>query len=307
MERRPIFVLGAEGQVGSALMQLLGDKGIGFSRAQADLTQADAIIALIQQHNPEAVINAAAYTAVDKAESEPELARIINATTPGKIAEYCSAQGIIFIHYSTDYVFSGKGDRPWKEDDATAPLNTYGKTKREGEELIERTGGNYLIFRTSWVYDGFRKNFLTTMLNLGKDREALKVVNDQFGAPTYAPHLAEATLEALENAKESSPFPSGIYHLCGGGITNWHEFACEIFAKAKENYISLKINQLAGISSTEYPTPAARPPNSRMDCSRAFALLGVQLPSWQEGLTACFKALYEKDSLLKKSVLSWWG
>jgi dTDP-4-dehydrorhamnose reductase len=180
-------------------------------------------------------------------------------------------------------VFDGSGTKPWQETDATAPLNAYGRSKREGEERIEAVGGKYLIFRTSWVYDETGKNFLNTMLRLGAERDELKVVNDQFGAPTYARHLAVATLQALENANNSAAFPSGIYHLCGGGQTSWAGFAEQIFHLSHLD----KEVKVYGIPASSYPTPAKRPYNSRLDCSKAQQILGVALPDWREGLREC--------------------
>jgi dTDP-4-dehydrorhamnose reductase len=265
---------------------------------------------------PSAIINAAAYTAVDKAEEEEVRAHNINARAPEILARYCREQDIPFVHYSTDYVFDGSGKEPWKETDATNPLSAYGRTKREGEKRIEAVGGKYLIFRTSWVYDETGKNFVNTMLRLGTERDELRVVNDQWGAPTYARHLAQATLAALENAQKASRFPSGIYHLCGGGETNWQAFAREIFALRhceersdaaipKEVWIAspsarddgMQSPKIHGIPSSEYPTPAKRPMNSRLDCSKAKQVLGVTLPAWEAGLKECLERRNESHRL----------
>lgn len=289
MSKAPILIFGANGQVGGALKALLGDQAIALSSREADFTDPQAIEALLTGllPVPRAIINAAAYTQVDKAESEEALALAVNAETPGVIARYAAAHAIPFIHYSTDYVFAGTGSNALKESDPVDPQNAYGRTKLQGEENIRKEGGRWLIFRTSWVYDDKGKNFLNTMLRLGKEREHLRVVNDQFGAPTYAPALAEATLAALENATQQPDFPSGIYHLSGGGLTNWHEFAKAIFQEAAAKGITLAVKELEGIPTSAYPTPAKRPANSQLDCSRASQVLQVSLPDWRVSLKEC--------------------
>jgi dTDP-4-dehydrorhamnose reductase len=293
-------IFGANGQLGSALCALLGERAIPVTTKDADFSNPTTVEAFLKSlpSQPRAVINAAAYTLVDKAEEEEEKALTINAKTPGVIARWCAEKKIPFVHYSTDYVFPGTGTAPWKEDDATAPLNAYGRGKLAGEYEVAQAGGNYLIFRTSWVYDGARKNFLTTMLRLGAERASLSVVDDQRGAPTYAPDLAEATLEALNNAMKSDPFPSGVYHLCGNGETSWYGFADTIFAKARAGGMPLALTTLTPIPSSSYPTPAKRPLNSRMDCSRAEGVLGVRLPGWEESLEVCF---VDRAEALKRS------
>ena len=264
-----ILILGATGQVGRALTALLGpDKCRALTRSEARLDHPEELATRLDRLKPSAIINAAAYTAVDLAEKEKDSARTINALAPGVLARWCAEHDIPFIHYSTDYVFSGEGDRPWQELDPIAPLNTYGATKAEGESRIAAAGGKWLIFRTSWVYDADGKNFLNTMLRFGAERETLRVVADQHGAPTYAPHLARATLQALEKALQLPVFPSGIYHLCNSGETTWHTFAQAIFEKARALQIPLKVQSVDAISSAEFPTPARRPSNSRMDLSK---------------------------------------
>lgn len=289
MSQAPILIFGANGQVGGALKALLGDQAIAFSSREADFTDPQAIATLLAGLSPapRAIINAAAYTLVDKAESEEPVALAVNAETPGVIARYAADHDIPFIHYSTDYVFAGTGSNALKESDPVDPQNAYGRTKLQGEENIRKEGGKWLIFRTSWVYDDKGKNFLNTMLRLGKEREHLRVVNDQFGAPTYAPALAEATLAALENATQQPDFPSGIYHLSGGGLTNWHGFAEAIFQEAAAKGIVLAVKELEGIPTSAYPTPAKRPANSQLDCSRASQVLQVSLPDWRVSLKEC--------------------
>ncbi len=191
---------------------------------------------------------------------------------------------IPLIHFSTDYVFSGEGTTPWKESDAIYPLNIYGKTKAAGEEKIKDAGGRHLIFRTSWVYDTEGKNFLRTMLKLAQDREVLRVVNDQFGAPTFASDLAKGAWQAVQNALAWKVFPSGTYHLCNDGETTWFHFAKAIFEEASKNGIELKIKQLDPISSSDFPTPAKRPFNSRLNTRKISEQLNVKMPDWRESL-----------------------
>lgn len=284
-----ISIFGANGQIGSALVKLLGDKAIAITRAECDLSSLESIKSVLNKHNPSAIINAAAYTAVDKAESEPEIAQQINAKAPGAMAGFAAGKNIPFIHYSTDYVFDGSSKAPWKEGDKTNPLSTYGHTKLKGELEVASHGGRYLIFRTSWVYDAHGKNFFNTMLRLGAEREELKIVADQVGAPSYAPHLAKATIDALEKATAIPQFPSGIYNMCNSGETSWFGFAQEIFAKAKITGLDLKVNSVLPIATSDYPTPAKRPQNSRMSMNKLNAVFGITMPDWKEGLDECIE------------------
>ena len=284
-----VLVTGVSGQVGSALMNLLEGNAIAAPRAAFDLAKPETLIARLDEIEPAVVINAAAYTAVDQAESDAETAFAVNAASPGLMAQWCAARDVPFVHFSTDYVFAGDGERPWEETDAVAPLNVYGASKLRGEQLVEAHGGRWLIFRTSWVYDAHGKNFFTTMMKLGRERETLRVVNDQYGAPTYAPQLAEASLSALENALRQPNFPSGIYHLAQRGETTWHEFAHTIFEMARAQGVSLAVNNVEGIATKQYPTPAQRPANSRLATAKAKNILNVSLPPWQEGLRACLE------------------
>jgi len=283
-----ILVLGARGQVGSAISGLLKGKCIGWDSATADLSSPESIARALEGVSPSAIINAAAYTQVDKAETERALAMAVNATAPGILAAWCAKRGIPFVHYSTDYVFDGSGALPRDEAASPHPLNIYGESKLAGEKAVAAAGGKYLIFRTSWVYDETGQNFLNTMLRLGAEREELRVVADQHGAPTYAGHLAAATLKALEIPN----FTPGIYHLCNGGETTWHGFAESIFANARQHGQSLAVKRVIPITSAEYPTPAVRPLNSRLSCLKAKELLGLAMPAWQEGLNACMEKKY---------------
>ncbi|MEK6704358.1 MAG: dTDP-4-dehydrorhamnose reductase, partial [Bdellovibrionota bacterium] len=240
-----------------------------------------------------AIINAAAYTQVDRAEEEVESCRLINGEAPGVIAGWCAKKQIPFIHYSTDYVFSGNGDKPWREDDPVSPLSAYGQSKLLGEQTVAKAGGKWLIFRTSWIYDAKGKNFLQTMLRLAKEKDEINVVADQIGAPTYATHLAAATLRALDKALRSEPFPSGIYHLCNRGETSWHGFAEAIIASAKNSGISIRVNKVNAIQTKDYPTPARRPQNSRLCTDKAMRVFATELPDWGEGLSECM-TIYRK-------------
>lgn len=280
------LIIGKNGQLGSALAKLMPNATALDSR-ELDLTLIEMIPERIASYKPSIVFNAAAYTAVDKAEGEEPIAHLVNAEAPAVIAAYCNTQGIPLIHYSTDYVFDGRGEEPWTEEHTPSPNNAYGRSKLKGEEMIEELSDKYLIFRTSWVYDAKGKNFFTTILRLGKEREELVVVDDQMGCPTYAPHLAEYSLKAVKNALQSARFPSGIYHMAGGGDPiSWHGFAEAIF----EAYSGeLKVTNVKAILTSDYPTEAERPLNSRMDCNKAESILGAVMPDWKEGLSDCMK------------------
>lgn len=286
------LILGAQGQVGRALATQLNSPNLILgTRGHADLANPQACLKWIQSIRPTLIFNAAAYTQVDQAEKDSDLAYRINSETPGLIAKWCAQNDVPFIHFSTDYVFSGEGSSAWKETDPIAPLNTYGKSKAEGEQKIAQSGSDFLIFRTSWVYDAYGKNFLKTMLRLGQEKEQLKIVNDQVGAPTYAPDLAEMTIQAVEKALTLPIFPSGIYHLSHQGETTWYEFAKAIFDSATKRGIPLKVQSVLPILSSEYPTPAVRPKNSRLNTDKAFFTFGIRLPHWKDGLIKCMQEL----------------
>jgi dTDP-4-dehydrorhamnose reductase len=290
MERpQPILVFGQGGQVGRALMKRLGDMGVCPSVEEADFTKPHTLPDVIRKYDPLAIINAAAYTAVDKAESEEALSFAINAEAPRVLAEFAAEEALPLIHYSTDYVYPGDGELPWREDSPTGPLNAYGRTKLAGDEAIRKVGAEHLIFRTSWVYDEDGKNFVNTMLRLGAERESLKVVNDQIGAPTYAMDIARYTLLALLEAIEREEFPSGIYHLCNSGHTSWQGFAESIFDHASEAGLPLKVSEVQGIPTTDYPTPAKRPLNSRLSLEKIEAEFGFDIESWEDALARCLQ------------------
>lgn len=283
-----ILVIGSGGQLATAYKALLPD-ALFVGRDTLNLQHPLQVRGVLSSLTPSAVINTAAYTQVDKAETEEAVAQAVNAESPAEMARYCAAENIPFVHFSTDYVFNGEGKTPWKETDATAPLNAYGRSKLAGERGIEDAGGQYLIFRTSWVYDAFCKNFVNTILRLVGEREELSIIDDQFGAPTYAPHLAAASLAGLEAAQNREEFPSGIYHLCNAGETTWYRFAAGILKHAKRAGLPVKVKTTKPIPATEYPLPAHRPYNSRLDCAKARSILGITMPSWEEGLAACME------------------
>jgi dTDP-4-dehydrorhamnose reductase len=274
------------------LLEELGPTNcIGASRLVLDLSFPSSLRERLDFYRPSAIINAAAYTQVDRAEQEEGLANKINAESPGVLSEWCADHGVPFVHLSTDYVFPGTGDKPWEETDPVGPLNIYGGTKLEGEKAVRKAGGRHLIFRTSWLYDAHGKNFVTTMLKLGRERKEVRVVTDQVGAPTYAPQLARAIVQGLRNACAAAAFPSGVYHLCNAGETSWHSFAEAIFQEARDRGLSLRIARVNAIPSSDYPTPAKRPFNSRLNTQLAARVLGARLPDWRSGLAECMEII----------------
>jgi dTDP-4-dehydrorhamnose reductase len=286
-----ILVFGHSGQVATELRALDGD-GVqitALARADADLTDPAACAAAIDAHAPDAVINAAAYTAVDKAESDAETAQVINADAPAAMARACAARDIPFVSISTDYVFSGVGDTPWAPVDPTDPQCVYGRTKRDGEIEIAKAGGRYAVLRTSWVVSTHGNNFVKTMLRLGAEREALTIVADQIGGPTGAADIAQACV-AIARTLALEPEKSGIYHFSGAPDTSWADFARVIFDASK---IPCAVTD---IPSSDYPTPAKRPLNSRLDCTTTEAAFGISRPDWRESLTHILTQLdFPKD------------
>lgn len=277
-----ILISGANGQVGYALTQRLADLHdvIALDRQGADLSKPECLMVVLDAHRPDWIINAAAYTAVDKAEHERELAFTINAQAPRVLAEWAAVHGAKLVHYSTDYVFDGTLDRPYTEADATAPLNVYGATKLAGEQAILATKAQAWVLRTTWVFAAHGANFLKTMLRLGQERDALSVVNDQVGAPTSAGWIAEVTARLIE--AESTP-ATGIYHLAASGSTHWHGYAHYVLSEAKRLGMSLKVSpeHVVGISSSVYPTPAQRPMNSCLNSAALMGALGLSAPNWR--------------------------
>ena len=286
-----VLLIGRSGQVGWELQRALAPLGelVALDRAGMDLGDPDSIHRAIVDARPAVIVNAAAYTAVDKAESEPELAMRINGIAPGIIADEAARLGALMVHYSTDYVFDGRKPSPYREDDPPAPLNAYGRTKLAGEEAVRAAGGPHLIFRTSWVYAARGHNFLLTMLRLARERPELKIVDDQVGAPTWARTIAELTAHVLKagGAGPGVRERSGVYHLAASGAVSWHGFAQAIFEQAKARRGDFNAPALTPITTAQYPLPARRPANSRLDCSKFAAAFGVAPPAWEAGLARC--------------------
>ena len=282
-----ILLLGQYGQVSQELQRALHGTGelTVLGRDQLDLAQPELIRQHVQRLRPELIINAAAHTAVDQAESEPELAFAINATAPGTLAEAAADLGAALIHYSTDYVFDGSYTEPYRESDSTNPLSIYGHSKLAGEQAIQAVGGMHLILRTSWVYSQHGKNFLLTMQRLLQERESLSVVDDQIGAPTWAGTIAQTTAQLIEQWRSGQAGPWGVYHLTAQGETSWCGFASVIAAYLRSQGKS--VATLQPIPSSDYPTPAQRPLNSRLNCNRLQQDWQVQLPTWQQALSDC--------------------
>lgn len=283
-----ILLLGADGQVGWELRRALLPLGevLPTSRAQADLADLPGLRALLEREQPDVIVNAAAYTAVDKAESEPELARRINADAPQVLADYAAAHGAWLVHYSTDYVFDGTKPEPYTESDTPNPLSVYGQTKRAGEEAIVASGCRHLILRTSWVYAVRGHNFAKTMLRLAAERDSLRVVADQIGAPTSAELIADVTalmLARLRRDEDLADRASGLYHLTAQGSTSWHGYAQFVLAAATARGMALRCapSAVQAIATADYPLPAPRPANSRLDCGKLQTTFDLVLPPWQ--------------------------
>ena len=286
-----LLLLGKTGQVGWELQRSLAPLGelialdSASSEFHADFRFPEQVAQTVLKLRPDVIVNAAAHTAVDKAESEPELARTLNATAPGAIAQAAQEVGALMVHYSTDYVFDGSGSKPWQEDDATGPLSVYGRTKLEGEQLIAEHCPRHLIFRTSWVYAARGGNFAKTMLRLAKERERLTVIDDQFGAPTGAELLADVTAHAIRDTLRD-PSKAGRYHLAAGGETTWHGYARFVLEQAEAAGVELKAPPTAvdPVPTSAFPTPATRPHNSRLDTGKLRNSFGFSLPHWQVGV-----------------------
>lgn len=298
MTMRRILISGANGQVGFELRRSLAPLGAvtALTRQDMDLGKADSILAVLERERPDVIVNPAAYTAVDKAESEPDVARAINSTAPGVMAEWAAAHGAMMIHYSTDYVFSGSGTMPYRESDQTDPQSVYGLTKWEGEQAVRRSGNRHLILRTSWVVGAHGANFLKTILRLAREREQLKIVADQVGAPTSAALIADITALLLaRHDQQPDAFDYGTYHLAAGGETTWYEYARHVVAAAERSGLALKLKaeDIQPIATHEYPLPAKRPANSRLDCSKLTGAFGLHLPDWRHGVDHVFSEIHD--------------
>ncbi len=288
------LVTGQKGQVVTALAERAppGVEVLTLGRPELDLADPDSIRSAFDGETADIVINAAAYTAVDKAESEPELAMRVNGAGAGLVADIARDLGAPVIQLSTDYVFDGSLDRPYREDDASAPLGVYGRSKLAGEEAVAAANPRHAILRTAWVYSPFGSNFVKTMLRLGETRDEMRVVGDQWGAPTSAHDIADAVFAvALRMLAEPGPEDYGVFHLTGGGEATWAEFAQAIFSEAQA--LGRKPVAVASITTAQYPTPARRPANSRLDGARLERVYGVRLPHWRDSLKPVVARLLE--------------
>ncbi|WAW91935.1 dTDP-4-dehydrorhamnose reductase [Xanthomonas citri pv. malvacearum] len=296
------LVIGANGQVGTELLRVLAPLGTvvaasrsgqladGLSCERIDLDELASLDLALNRVRSALVVNAAAYTAVDRAEQERDAAFRANAEAPGVIAQWCARADVPLVHYSTDYVFDGQGTRPYLPDDATAPLGVYGQSKLAGEQAVQAAGGRHLIFRTAWVYAAHGHNFLRTMLRVGAERDVLRVVADQIGTPTPAALIADITAHALRQPGE----PSGLWHLTAAGQTTWHGFAEAIFAQARARGLLARTPRVEAIGTADYPTPATRPAYSRLDTHSLQDTFGVRLPDWQDGLSQVLDTLAQR-------------
>lgn len=294
-----ILISGCDGQVGWELqrsMAVLGEV-IALNRQQLDLAQPGSAAAVVERISPDVVINAAAYTAVDNAESEEALATRINGEAVGELASAARDVNALFVHYSTDYVFDGTKNSPYLEDDATSPLSAYGRSKLAGERAVREAGGDWLVFRTTWVYGAHGRNFLRTMLRLAASREELSVVGDQLGAPTSARMIADATAhivaQSLQGGRTEGKFESGLFNLTAAGATTWHGFAQEIIDAARTRKSSAVVARVVkSISTEEYPTPARRPLNSLLDNGKLVSRFQIYRPDWRDAMHHVLDELY---------------
>lgn len=293
-----ILITGSTGQVGHELQQALAGLGTitAVDRQQCNLADPDSIRACVARTQPDWIINAGAWTAVDKAETERDAAFAVNADAPGLLAELAAERGARLVHYSTDYVFAGDKPGRYGEDDPVQPLNAYGASKLAGEQAIAAVPAlQAWTFRTTWVFGAHGNNFLKTMLKLAQTRDSLSVVNDQFGAPTSAALIAEVTARLIEQVEAGAAVAPGLYHLAAAGETHWQAYARRVIAQARAQGLSTRIapEQVQGIPASQYPTPAARPANSRLDCRRLESALGIALPDWTVGVDAVVAELAE--------------
>ena len=292
-----ILLIGSSGQIGWELTRTLMPFGqvVTPKQSELNLAQPELLGALVNTLQPDVIVNAAAYTAVDKAEQQRDLAFAINAVAPGELAKAARRHNALLVHYSTDYVFDGKKPAPYLEDDAPNPLNVYGRSKLAGDEAIRASGADHLILRTSWVYAARGTNFLKTILRLAGEREELRIVADQFGAPTWARLVAEVTALALHQdlpRRKSGGFDRGIFNVTAAGETSWHGIASAIVSTARERGATLKCRNVVPITSAEYPVPAARSANSRLSGGKLAKRYGLEMPGWDHCMHLCLEELF---------------
>ncbi|WP_043301433.1 dTDP-4-dehydrorhamnose reductase [Burkholderia paludis] len=293
-----VLITGSNGQVGFELRRALAPLGevIALTRRDADLADPASLVAALDRYRPDLIVNPAAYTAVDKAESEPELARAVNAGAPGAMARWGAAHNVPLVHFSTDYVFEGTGVTPYREDAPVNPQSIYGATKCEGENAVRQACAQHLILRTSWVVGAHGGNFLKTILRLARERDQLRIVADQTGAPTSAALIADVTAHLVARYfADRKSFAFGTYHLAASGETNWCEYARHVVALAEARGLELKLRStdIVPIETHEYPLPAKRPMNSRLDCSKLMSTFGISLPDWRNGVDYVFEQLHD--------------
>ena len=291
-----MLVTGCNGQVGWELARCLQPLGevMALGRAELDLADAPAIAACVARQRPDVIVNAAAYTAVDKAESESELAFRVNAAAPAALAKAAKACDALLVHYSTDYVFDGSRAGAYREDDATDPRSAYGRSKLAGEQAVAASGCRHLILRTQWVFGSHGGNFLRTILRLAREREQLRIVADQFGAPTAARLIADVTAQILGRQAVGLPLVDGVYHLAAAGRTTWHAYASQVVDLARRAPAladGLKVREIVPIATADYPLPAKRPANSVFDCGKLERAFGLRMPIWQHGVELCVAEL----------------
>jgi dTDP-4-dehydrorhamnose reductase len=295
----PILVIGRSGQVARALARLgrIQDRDVlTLGRPEADLARPETLIAALARHAPAAVVNAGAYTAVDDAESDRDQAFAVNAAGAGHLARACAEVDVPLIHISSDYVFDGRGRRPWREDDAIAPLSAYGDSKAEGEVEVRAAGGRHVILRTSWLYSEAGRNFLTTMLRLSRERPELAIVDDQTGAPTWATDVAAAISRIIETAAGGRDDIWGTFHFANAGSTTWFGFASAIFARAEA--LGWQVPDLKPITTGEYPTPARRPAYSVLDTGKFARVFGIAPHDWRDALDRCMARVAHSEKVV---------
>jgi len=295
------LLFGRDGQVGTALLARLpeiAEEVVALGRASADFEVEGALAAIVARERPDVIINAAAHTAVDKAESEPVRAMRINAGAVAELADTAKAVGARLVHYSTDYVFDGSGDQPWTETDPTGPLNAYGASKLAGEMAIAASGVSHWIFRTSWVHAPGGNNFIAKILKAAQERDSLKIIDDQVGAPTSAALIADVTVKALQSLERARPLADGVYHLQAAGETSWHGYARHAIAAARDHGLPIKVadDAIEKVPTSAFPTQARRPLNSRLSTKKLRDGLGIDMPHWQVDVWPTLSTLLPRDT-----------